>query len=60
LKLLGRKKLRKKKKKHVQLIGAIYVELFVSCAPIVEDFRIFEQEQKSKELEEELEVALNF
>jgi hypothetical protein len=30
------------------------------CAPIVEETRIFEQEQKNKELEEDLEVAFNF
>jgi hypothetical protein len=38
----------------------IYVELLVSRAPIAEEIKIFEQEQKSKELGKELEVALNF
>ncbi len=37
-----------------------YVEPLASRAPIVEETRIFEQEQRSRELEEELEVALNF
>jgi len=42
------------------LTGAIYVELLASHAPIIEEIRIFEQKQKSKELEEELKASLNF
>lgn len=42
------------------MIGTIYVEPLASHAPHVEETRIFEQEQKSRELEEELEVVLNF
>jgi hypothetical protein len=38
----------------------IYVKLLTSCAPMAKEIRVFEQEQRSKELEEELEVALNF
>ncbi len=38
----------------------IYVELLASCAPTVEEIRIFEQEQRSRELEEELKATLNF
>jgi hypothetical protein len=45
--------------KHVRLTRVIYVELLISHAPIVEKIRIFEQEQISKELEEELEATLS-
>jgi hypothetical protein len=38
----------------------IYVELLVSRAPTVEEIRIFEQEQRSRELEDELKATLNF
>ncbi len=38
----------------------IYVEPLVSCTPIAEAIKFFEQEHKSKELEEELEATLNF
>jgi hypothetical protein len=34
----------KKKTKHVQLIGAIYVELFASRTPTTKEIRILEQE----------------
>jgi hypothetical protein len=46
--------------KQVWLIGMIYVKLLASCAPTTKDIRIFEQEQRSRELEEELEATLNF
>ncbi len=42
------------------LIRAIYVEPFASHAPTIEEIRIFEQIQRSRELEEELEASLNF
>jgi hypothetical protein len=34
--------------------------LFASHAPIIEDIIIFEKEQRSRELEKELEATLNF
>jgi cell division protein FtsX len=34
--------------------------LFASHAPIIEDITIFEKEQRSRELEKELEATLNF
>ncbi len=45
---------------HVWLTWTINVEPLASHAPIVEEIRIFEQEQRSRELEEELETTLNF
>ncbi len=44
----------------VRLIGAIYVEPLASHTPTTEEIKVFEQEQKSRELEEELETTLNF
>jgi 5-bromo-4-chloroindolyl phosphate hydrolysis protein len=38
----------------------IYVKLLASCVTITEEIIMFEQEQRSKELEEELEATLNF
>jgi hypothetical protein len=38
----------------------IYVELLTSHAPTIEEIRVFEQEQISRELEEELKTTLNF
>jgi len=46
--------------KHVQLTRAIYVKPLASCTPTIEEIRIFEQEQRSRELEEELKATLNF
>jgi len=45
---------------HVRLIGIIYVKSLASRAPTVEETRIFEQEHKSRELEEDLKTILNF
>jgi hypothetical protein len=42
------------------LIGTIYVEPLASHAPHVKETKFFEQEQKNRELEEELEVVFNF
>jgi hypothetical protein len=44
----------------VKLIGAIYVELLVSRAPIIKETKFFEQEHKSRELKEELEAYFRF
>ncbi len=38
----------------------IYVEFLASRTPTVEETKVFDQEQRSRELEEELEIALNF
>jgi hypothetical protein len=38
----------------------ICIEPLASCEPITKDIKIFEQEHKSRELEEELKVVLNF
>jgi hypothetical protein len=38
-----REQIVKKRIKHVQLIGAIYVELLTSCAPTIEEIKNFEQ-----------------
>jgi hypothetical protein len=46
--------------KQVHLIGAIYIELVASREPTKEEIKIFEEEKKSRVLEEELEVALKF
>jgi hypothetical protein len=45
---------------HVRLTGAIYVELLALRAPIVKEVQFFEQKQKNREFEDELEVTLNF
>ncbi len=45
---------------YVQLTQAINVEPLVSSASTTEETKVFEQEQRSRELEEELEEALNF
>jgi hypothetical protein len=45
---------------HVKLTWTIYVEPLALCALVVEETRIFEREQKKRELEKELEVALNY
>jgi hypothetical protein len=45
---------------YVQLTKAIYVKPLVSSASTIEETKVFEQEQRSRELEEELERALNF
>jgi hypothetical protein len=45
---------------YVQLTKVMYVESLVSSASTTEETKVFEQEQKSRELEEELEGALNF
>ncbi len=55
-----REHIEKKKKKQVQITGMIYVKLLASCVTITEEIIMFEQEQRSKELEEELEATLNF
>ncbi len=39
-----REQIEKEKEEQVQLIGAIYVELFTSCTPIAKKIIIFEQE----------------
>jgi hypothetical protein len=38
----------------------ICVELLVSCAHTTKEIKFFEQEQRSRELEEELEIKQNF
>jgi hypothetical protein len=45
----------KKESKQVRLTRAIYVELLASNTPTTEEINIFEQEQKSKKLEDKLE-----
>jgi hypothetical protein len=44
----------------IRLTGGIYVKPLASHAPTTKGTRIFEQEQKSRKLEEELEATLNF
>jgi hypothetical protein len=45
---------------HVCLIETIYIEPLALCEPTKHEIRIFEEEKKGRELEEELEVALKF
>jgi hypothetical protein len=45
---------------YVQLTQAINVEPLVSSASTTEKTKVFEQEQRGRELEEELEEALDF
>jgi hypothetical protein len=42
------------------LFKTIYIESLALHAPIAEETRNFEQEQRNRELEEELEAAFNF
>jgi hypothetical protein len=55
-----RKQVEKDKVKHVGLTGAIYIEPLASCELIAKELRIFEQEQESRELEEELKAIFDF
>jgi hypothetical protein len=41
-----REQIEKKRAKHVQLIGAIYVELLASHTPTTKETKAFEQEQR--------------
>jgi hypothetical protein len=58
-KALRREQIEKEKMEHVQLIRVIYVDSFDSCTPTKKK-KTFEQKHRSRELEEELEVTLNF
>jgi hypothetical protein len=51
---------KRERAKHVCLIGTICIEPIASCEPIEEVIKIFEEEAKSRELEEELEATLIF
>ncbi len=55
-----KEQIEKERAKWVHLTRTICIEPLASCEPIIEDIRIFEQEHKSRELEKELKVALNF
>ncbi len=55
-----KKQIEKEKAEHVQLTKVIYVGPLVSRVPTTKDIWIFEQEQRSRELEEELEATQNF
>jgi hypothetical protein len=46
-----REQVEREKTEQVQLIRVIYVEPLASRAPIVEETKIFKEEQKSRELE---------
>jgi hypothetical protein len=59
-KIAKREQMEREKVEHVHLIGIIYIEPLALCEPIAKDIRICEQEQKSRELEEELKATLNF
>ncbi len=48
------------RREQVHMIGDIYIEPLTSCEPTVDEVRIFEQEKRSRDLEEELEPNLNF
>jgi hypothetical protein len=50
----------KERLEHVHLIETIYIEPLASHEPTKHEIIIFEEEKKSRELEEELEVALKF
>lgn len=59
-KAFKREQIEKKRAEQVQLIGAIYVKLFASHTCTIEETKVFEQEQRNRELEEEVEATLNF
>jgi hypothetical protein len=50
----------KERAEQVCLIGAIYIEPLALRKPLEEEIRIFGEEKKIKNLEEELEATLNF
>jgi hypothetical protein len=50
----------RKRVEQVRLIGTNYIEPLASHEPIAEEVRIFEQENRSRELEQELKATLNF
>jgi len=49
-----REQIERERVEQVQLIRTIYVEPLTSHAPTTKEIRIFEQEQRNRELEEEL------
>jgi hypothetical protein len=51
---------RERKKKQVCLTTEIYIKPLISHEPIIDHIIIFEQEQKNRELEKELETTFNF
>lgn len=55
-----RKHVKRERKEHVRLTWTIYVGPLALRAPTTKETRIFEQEPKSRELEEELKIAFNF
>ncbi len=59
-KAFKRKQVKRERAKWVRLTRTLYVEPLASRAPTTKEVRIFEQEQKSRELEKELEAILNF
>ncbi len=50
----------REKVKQVRLTGTIYKKPLALCEPTVKKIKVFQQEKKSKDLEEELEATLNF
>jgi hypothetical protein len=42
------------------MIGGIYIEPLASHEPIVDEVIVFEQEKRSRDLEEELKTTFNF
>jgi hypothetical protein len=55
-----RKHVERERAQQVHLIEAIYIKPLASHEPTKEEIIIFEEEKKSRELEEELELTLNF
>lgn len=55
-----REQMEREKVEHVHLTIVAYIEPLALCEPIINEIRICEQEQKSKELEEELKKTFNF
>ncbi len=55
-----REQVKKERMEHVKLTWTIYEEPLALCAPVAKETKFFEQEQKRRELKEELEVAFNF
>ncbi len=60
VKAFFKKQIEREIMEQVRLIGAIYVEPLALHAPIVKEIIFFEQEHKSRELEEELKTTFNF
>jgi hypothetical protein len=55
-----REQIEKERVEHVWLTRAIHVESLASHTRTIEGTKVFEQEQRNRELEEEIEVTLNF